>query len=122
MQPVTMNVSSLLNAVHTSLKEQTFSVIEPKRLVSKLSVFVMLVMSLLFSAFAVVYASHKHRLAFDEFQTSMREKDGLETEWRQLLLEQNTWGASARVERMAKERIGMQVPEYTTIEFVKHDH
>ncbi|MGB0733958.1 MAG: cell division protein FtsL [Pontibacterium sp.] len=111
-----------LEKIWLGFREPLQSIISPQRLMMKLVVVAVLTALLLVSAFFVVFASHKHRLAFDQHQTAMRTKDDLETEWRQLLLEQNTWGASARVERLAKEKIGMLVPDYKTIEFIKHEH
>ncbi len=34
----------------------------------------------------------------------------LEVEWGQLQLEQSTWAAHARIEKIARERLGMKVP------------
>ena len=35
----------------------------------------------------------------------------LEVEWGQLQLEQSTWAAHARVEKIAREKLGMKAPQ-----------
>lgn len=35
----------------------------------------------------------------------------LESQWSQLLLEHSTWGSYARVERLAREKLGMKLPK-----------
>ena len=39
-----------------------------------------------------------------------RERDRLEIEWGQLQLEQSTWAAHARIEKVARERLHMKPP------------
>jgi cell division protein FtsL len=61
-------------------------------------------------ALAAVSANHQARklfVALEREQNRMRE---LEVEWGQLQLEQSTWAAHARVEKIARERLGMRTP------------
>lgn len=62
------------------------------------------------SAVATVYAKHESRKLYSELQVLQRERDQLEMEWGQLQIEQSTWSTHARVERMAREEIGMGEP------------
>jgi cell division protein FtsL len=62
------------------------------------------------SAVATVYAKHESRKLYAELQVLHRERDRLEMEWGQLQIEQSTWSTHARVERMAREEIGMGEP------------
>ena len=62
------------------------------------------------SAVATVYAKHESRKLYAELQVLQRERDRLEMEWGQLQIEQSTWSTHARVERMAREEIGMGEP------------
>lgn len=70
---------------------------------------------LLASAFAVIYTKHLSRQLFAQLQLLEQETESLQTEWRQLLVEQATWIRDARVERVAKERLQMRVPEPSQI-------
>ena len=63
------------------------------------------------SAIATVYAKHESRKLYAELQVLQRERDQLEMEWGQLQIEQSTWSTHARVERMAREEIGMGEPQ-----------
>jgi len=62
------------------------------------------------SAVATVYTKHESRKLYAELQVLQRERDRLEIEWGQLQIEQSTWSTHARVERMAREEIGMGEP------------
>jgi len=62
-------------------------------------------------ALSVVDANHQARKLFvelDREQTRMRE---LEVEWGQLQLEQSTWAAHARIERIAREKLRLRPPQ-----------
>ena len=55
------------------------------------------------SALAVVYAKFESRSLF------------MDVEWGQLQLEQSTWAAHGRIERLAHQRLQMVVPEAAQI-------
>ncbi|MCC4117913.1 cell division protein FtsL [Aromatoleum toluclasticum] len=62
------------------------------------------------SALGVVASQHQARKLFSELEREQTRAHGLEVEWDQLQLEQSTWAAHARVEKIARERIGMRAP------------
>ena len=62
------------------------------------------------SALGVVASQHQARKLFSELEREQTRAHGLEVEWDQLQLEQSTWAAHARVEKIARERIGMRPP------------
>jgi cell division protein FtsL len=62
------------------------------------------------SALGVVAAQHQSRKLFSELEREQARAHGLDVEWGQLQLEQSTWAAHARIEKIARERIGMQAP------------
>ncbi|THF61903.1 cell division protein FtsL [Pseudothauera nasutitermitis] len=62
------------------------------------------------SALGVVAAQHQSRKLFSELEREQARARGLEVEWGQLQLEQSTWAAHARVERMARDTLGMRTP------------
>lgn len=71
----------------------------------------LLCLLLFLSAMSVVYHKHLSRQLFTKLQNLQQEIDFLQVEWSQLLLEQGTWGADARVERLAREHLQMVLPE-----------
>ena len=58
----------------------------------------------------VVEMRHRNRLKFAELQTATQERDRLNIEWGQLLLEQGAWSEQRRVEETARARLGLAQP------------
>lgn len=79
----------------------------------------MLVALVLGSAIAVIYVSHLNRRLFNEYQTLVQDRDRMEVEWGQLLLEQSALAAHARIERIAIKRLGMRAPKLNEIVMVQ---
>lgn len=67
------------------------------------------------SALNVVLQRYQTRSLFIELQALRKQKDELDREWGQLLLEQGTWGAHGRVEDIARSKLGMTVPRQEQI-------
>ncbi|MFN3985273.1 MAG: cell division protein FtsL [Rhodocyclaceae bacterium] len=63
------------------------------------------------SALGVVASQHQARKLFIELERAQARAHELEVEWGQLQLEQSTWAALARVERIARDRLGMVAPK-----------
>jgi cell division protein FtsL len=61
-------------------------------------------------ALSAVSANHHARKLFTELEREQNRMRELEVEWGQLQLEQSTWAAHARVEKIARERLGMKIP------------
>lgn len=80
---------------------------------------VALICLMLVSALAVIYVSHLNRLAFSQYQVALKERDQLDIEWGQLLLEQSALAQHARVERIARERLAMKPPAASEIILVQ---
>jgi len=72
--------------------------------------FMLLTVAVLASALSVIDLRHRNRLLFVELQTLTHERDALNTEWGQLLLEQGAWSEQRRVEDTARARLGMALP------------
>lgn len=62
------------------------------------------------SSLGVVYAKHEARNRFNELQRLTRGRDELDIEWGQLQLEQSTWATHGRIEKLARDRLHMQLP------------
>lgn len=72
--------------------------------------FALLAVAVLACALTVIDLRHRNRLLFVELQTLTQERDALNTEWGQLLLEQGAWSEQRRVEETARARLGMALP------------
>ena len=62
-------------------------------------------------ALGMVTAQHKARKLFNELQQEEERAKQLDVEWGQLQLEQSTWAMHARVEKIARTRLRMGVPD-----------
>ncbi|MCS5710800.1 cell division protein FtsL [Candidatus Berkiella aquae] len=71
------------------------------------------------SAIGVVYCKHQSRQLFTKLQNLQQDIESLQVEWSQLLLEQGTWAADARVEHVARERLQMHLPEPREVVVIK---
>lgn len=71
------------------------------------------------SAISVAYSAHKSRAYLNSLQKLETQRDHLEVEWGQLLLEQHTWGAYGRVGALAAEQLQMRNPSPTEIIMVR---
>lgn len=70
------------------------------------------------SAVAVAGQAHRHRKLLNELHAEYKVRDKAQSEWGRLVLEQSTWTAYNRVERLARERLGMRVPEPNEVQMV----
>jgi cell division protein FtsL len=61
-------------------------------------------------ALSLVTSRHQARKLFVELERAQAQSRAYETEYDQLQLEQSTWAAPARVERLAREQLKMQLP------------
>ena len=62
-------------------------------------------------ALGLVTSQHKARKLFSELEREQERAKQLDVEWGQLQLEQSTWAMHARVEKIARERLRMSVPD-----------
>lgn len=69
---------------------------------------VILAVAVLISAVLVVTTAHKTRLLTAQREQLVLERDALDIEWRNLILEENALGDHSRVERTATEKLQMQ--------------
>lgn len=79
------------------------------------AVMALLLAAVLLSAIAVIDARHENRVLFAQLQQLRQQRDALNAEWSQLLLEQSTWSTHARIEQMATQKLDMKVPEHVEI-------
>lgn len=72
------------------------------------------------SALGVVAAQHQARKLYSELERQQARTRALEVEWGQLQLEQSTWASHARVEKLAREKLGMSLPAPGRVLVVEH--
>ena len=85
---------------------------------------VLVVLTILFSlvlasAIVLVYSKHQSRKLFVELQQLKHQVDALNTEWSQLQLEQSAWSGHGRIERVARNKLSMVMPESADVVFIK---
>lgn len=69
-----------------------------------------LVVILLACALSAVTANHRARRLVTELEATQKHTRDLDVEWGQLQLEQSTWAAHVRVEKTARDKLGMKLP------------
>ena len=62
------------------------------------------------TAIGTVYVKHKNRLLHTELHQLDMQRDRLQVEWSQLILEHSTLTSDVRVEYLAKSRLAMNYP------------
>ncbi len=79
---------------------------------------VLLVMVIL-AALSVVTSQHQARKSFLALQQEKQSAQQMEVEWGQLQLEQSTWAAPARIEKIAGQHLEMQRPNGTQVRYIR---
>lgn len=69
-----------------------------------------LVLATVATGIAAAYTKHQSRKLFIELQALEEARDAMNVEWGQLQLEQSTYTTHGKVEKAARERLGMQIP------------
>jgi cell division protein FtsL len=78
----------------------------------------LLLVVLVLCALSLVTSRHQARRLFVELERAQGEARAYETEYGQLELEQSTWGMPARIEKIAREQLRMQLPTPSRTEIV----
>jgi len=81
----------------------------------------LLLLILLATGVSVVYTTFKNRYLLNELQQLKNQRNELQVQWGQLLIEQSTFSLEARVERKAIDELQMKVPEFAEIVMVRYD-
>jgi cell division protein FtsL len=76
--------------------------------VSRLNV--VLVLLLMACALALIQSQHRSRTYFVELERLKKQAHMLDEQWGQLQLEQSTWANPARVDTLARTRLGLVAP------------
>ena len=73
------------------------------------------------SAVAVAYSQHLSRAAWADISTSQASIDELDVQWSQLQIEQSTFSGHGRIERAARDRLGMVYPSLKSSRMIVRD-
>jgi len=73
-------------------------------------VFILMLMVVV-SSFYVIYYTHLHRQTTSILETLLMERDELDIEWRNLLLEQNSLAEHSAIESKAAKQLNMKRPD-----------
>jgi len=79
----------------------------------------MLLVALVACSVGVVTSQHQARKLYIDFQQEKEFAQKMEVEWGQLQLEQSTWAAPARIEKVAVQQLKMKLPKSEQIKFIK---
>ena len=81
-----------------------------KKPMKKIISYVILLILVFFSAIMVVFQVFEYRHDYRELSSYMRERDDLNAEWGRLLIEQQTFGATAQIGTRAVTQLRMFSP------------
>ena len=84
-----------------------------------MKIFVLLIVIAVASALGVVYMKHRTRLLFSEIQKLQQMNEAYDEALAQLQFEQNRWGDRERIEREARDRLGMVFPDASSVISIK---
>jgi len=70
----------------------------------------LLLISVVVSAFFVIYFTHVHRQSTSSLEVLLSDKDKLDIEWRNLLIEQNSLAEHSSIESKASKILDMTKP------------
>ena len=82
---------------------------------------IVLAIAVIVSSMLVIELRHRNRVYFVELQKLQGQRDDLNTETGQLLLEEGAWAEHRRVESLARDRLGMATPLSTQVVVVSAD-
>lgn len=66
---------------------------------------------ILISALSLVYIKHKSRILYAQLQTLKKKQNHLNDQWGRLLLEQSAALSHGKVEKVARNKLGMKQPK-----------
>jgi cell division protein FtsL len=82
---------------------------------------VLLLIVVVSSALSVVTSQHKARKLYVGLQKEKDDAQKIEVEWGQLQLEQSTLATLARIEKIATQRLQMQLPKNEQVQYIRLD-
>ncbi|HEX7370445.1 MAG TPA: cell division protein FtsL [Rhodanobacteraceae bacterium] len=78
-----------------------------------------LLLAVVASGIAVVWARHQDRLAFVALSKLQNERDAMNVQFGRLEIEQATWASPSRIETIARGQLGMISPPAQSVEMIR---
>ncbi len=72
-----------------------------------------------FTGIGIVYTKHSTRKSFIELQNKQSVFDELQVEWGRLQLEQSAWATHGRIEKLAREKLKMDLVNEKRLVFLE---
>lgn len=82
---------------------------------------VLLLVAVVMCGLSVVTSQHKARKLYVDLQKEKDDEQKIEVEWGQLQLEQSTLATLARIEKIASQRLQMQLPKSEQVQYIRLD-
>lgn len=79
---------------------------------------VLVFLAIMVSAIMVAYSAQNSRQLLNTLFQEMQQRDRLQADWGRLVLEQSTWTAHNRIEKLAVEQLDMHIPEPGSVRVV----
>lgn len=79
------------------------------------SVIALLALAVVFSSLSLVYVRHQNRVKFVQLRDLETQRDELEIDWRELLIESRSVSKHHRVDKDARSVLGMNLPDPSNI-------
>jgi len=76
----------------------------------------LLIVVVLVSAIGVITSQHEARKRLQALEQERDRSNNLEVEFGQLQLEMSSWAAHTRIEKIAREKLGMQPPDMKKVQ------
>lgn len=88
------------------------------RLIRSYGSTLLLLLLVVLSGLSVGYVSYENRRLHNRIQQELENRNSAQVEWGKLLLEHSTLTSPGRVEKVAREKLDMDVPKTSQIEMV----
>jgi cell division protein FtsL len=109
-----MNIAvKVLNQSNVLSRALPFVIPTPQRKV------VVVVFAILFSALSLVYVKDLNRRLFIDSQGLQQNAESLQVAYSKLTLEESAWATPVRVQKVAEQKLDMQLPSADAIVLVK---
>lgn len=88
---------------------------------ARMTIVLVMLTLLLVSGVSVIYTTFKNRYLLNELQQLKNQRNELQVQWGQLLIEQSTFSLEGRIERKAIDELQMKVPDFSEIVMVRYE-
>lgn len=88
-------------------------------MLSRIVLIIVLFFVNIFTGVGIVYTKHSARKSFIELQSKQNTYDELQVEWGRLQLEQSAWATHGRIEKIAREKLNMDLVHEDRLVFLE---